>query len=135
MNVNFVKPYFAVSQPIAPRGRTRGYLSVLCRACAGPKEYHSSFCSPLISNEFLAAAANLSFSTPISPDSVAYPMLKQLHRCGMNPLRDTCNLSWSLHSIWRSLFIVPIHKIGKPIDSTIAFRSLSLSHLLPLKAV
>ena len=107
----------------------RGYLSKLCRAtCSG--ESHSSFCSPFSPAEFLAAASNLSSSTAIGPDKVAYPMLKHLPRSGMDFLLHIFNLSWSSHSfpsIWKTSSIIPIHKMGKPLDSPASFRPISLT--------
>ena len=40
------------------------------------------------------------------------------------------NLSWSSHSIpsiWKTSFIIPIYKMGKPLDSPASFRSLFLT--------
>ena len=92
-------------------------------------ESHSSFCSPFSPAEFLAAASNLSSSTATGPDKVAYPMLKHLPRSGMDFLLHIFNLSWSLHSfpsIWKTS-IIPIHKMGKPLNSPASFRPISLT--------
>ena len=89
-----------------------------------------SFCSPFSPVEFLAAASNLSSSTATAPDKVAYPMLKHLPRSGMDFLLLSFNLSWSSHSfpsIWKTSSIIPIHKMGKPLDSPAFFRPISLS--------
>ena len=89
-----------------------------------------SFCSPFSPAEFLAAASNLSSSTATGPDKVAYPMLKHLSRSGMDFLLHIFNLSWALHfflSIWKIFSIIPIHKIGKPLDSPASFRPISLT--------
>ena len=80
---------------------------------------------------FLAAASNLSSSTATSPDKVAYPMLKHLPRSGMDFLLHIFNLSWSSHffpSIWKTSSIIPIHKMGKPLDSPASFRPISLTY-------
>ena len=93
-------------------------------------ESHSSFCSPFSLAEFLAAASNLSSSTATGPDIVAYPMLKHLPHSGMDFLLHIFNLSWSSHSfpsIWKTSSIIPIHKMGKPLDSPASFRPISLS--------
>ena len=93
-------------------------------------ESHSSFCSPFSPAEFLAAASNLTPSTATGPDKVAYPMLKHLPRSGMDLLLYIFNLSWSSHSfpsIWKTSSIIPIHKMGKPLDSPASFRSISLT--------
>ena len=93
-------------------------------------ESHSSFCSPFSPDEFLAAASNLSSSTVTGPDKVAYPMLKHLPRSGMDFLLHIFNLSWSSHSfpsIWKTSSIIPIHKMGKPLDSPASFRPISLT--------
>ena len=93
-------------------------------------ESHSSFCSPFSPAEFLAAASNLSSSTATGPDKVAYPMLKHLPRSGMDFLLHIFNLSWSSHSfpsIWKTSSIIPIHKMGKPLDSPASFRPISLT--------
>ena len=93
-------------------------------------ESHSSFCSPFSPAEFLAAAANLSSSTAPGPDKVAYPMLKHLPRSGMDFLFHIFNYSWSSHyfpSIWKTSSIIPIHKMGKPLDSPASFRPISLT--------
>ena len=107
--------------------RARGYLSELRRATC-PEESHSSFCFPSSPDEFLAAASNLSSSTATGPDKVAYPMLKHLPRSGMDFLH-IFNLSWTLHSflsIWKTS-IIPIHKMGKPLDSPASFWPISLT--------
>ena len=93
-------------------------------------ESHSSFCSPFSPAEFLAAASNLSSSTATGPDKVAYPMLKHLSRSGMDLLLHIFNLSWSSHSfpsIWKTSSIIPIHKMGKPLDSPASFRPISFT--------
>ena len=120
---------FSVSQPKALRRRARGYLSELRRATC-PKESHWSFCSPFSPAEFHAAAFNLSSPAGTGLDKVAYPMLKQLPRSGMDFLLHIFNLSWSshsFHSIWTTSSIIPIHKMGKPIDSPAFFRPISLT--------
>ena len=125
----YLRLHFSVSQRKALRSRARGYLTELRRATC-PVESHSSFCSPLSPAEFLAAASNLSSSTAIGPDKVAYPMLKHLPRCGLDFLLHIFNLSWSSHSfpsIWKTSSIIPINKMGKPLDSPASFRPISLT--------
>ena len=125
----YLRSYFSVSQPKILRSRARGYLSELRRATF-PEESQSSFCSPFSPAEFLAAASNLSSSTATGPDKVAYPMLKHLPRSGMDFLLHIFNLSWSSHSfpsIWKTSSIIPIHKMGKPLDSPASFRPISLT--------
>ena len=93
-------------------------------------ESHSSFCSPFSPAEFLAAASNLTSSTATDQDKVAYPMLKHLPRSGMDFLLYIFNLSWSSHSfpsIWKTSSIIPIHKMGKPLDSPASFRPIPLT--------
>ena len=92
-------------------------------------ESHSSFCSSFSFAEFLAAASNLSLSSTTGPDKVAYPMLKHLPCSGIDFLLYIFNLSWSSHSfpsIWKTSSI-PIHKMGKPLDSPASFRLISLT--------
>ena len=125
----YLRSHFSISQPKALRSRARGYLSELRQATC-PVESHSSFCSPFTPSEFLAAASNLSSSTATGPDKVAYPMLKHLPCSGMNFLLHIFNLSWSLHSfpsIWKTSSIIPIHKMGKPLDSPASFRPISFT--------
>ena len=125
----YLRSHFSVSQPKALRNRARGYLSVLRRATC-PVGSHSSFCSSFSPAEFLAAASNLTSSTATGPDKVAYPMLKHLPRSGMDLLLHIFNLSWSSHSfpsIWKTSSIIPIHKMGKPLDSAASFRPISLT--------
>ena len=125
----YLRSHFSVSQPKALRSRARGYLTELRRATCSV-ESHSSFCSPFSPAEFLAAASNLSSSTATGPNKVAYPMLKHLPRSGMDFLLPIFNLSWSSHSfpsIWKTSFIIPIHKMGKPLDSPASFRPISLT--------
>ena len=124
----YLRSHFSISHPKALR-RARGHLSELHRAMC-PVESHSSFCSPFILTEFLAAASNLSSSTATGPGKVAYPMLKHLPRTGMDFLLYIFNLSWSSHSfpsIWKTSSIIPIHKMGKPLDSRASFRPISLT--------
>ena len=81
-----------------------------------------------LSTELLAAASNLSPAT--GPNKVACPMLKHLPRSGMDLLLHIFNLSWSSHSfpsIWKTSSIIPIHNMGKPLDSPGFFRSISLT--------
>ena len=95
-----------------------------------PVDSHSSFCSPFTLSEFHAAASNLISSTATGPDKVAYPMLKHLPRSGMDFLLHVLNLSWSSHSfpsIWKTYSIIPIHKMGKPLDSPASFWPISLT--------
>ena len=125
----YLRSHFSVSQPKALRSRARGYLSELRRATF-PEESHSSFCSPFTLDEFLAAASNLFYSIVTGPDKAAYPMLKHLPRSGMDFLVHIFNLSWSSHSfasIWKTSSIIPIHKMGKPLDSPASFRPISLT--------
>ena len=56
-------------------------------------------------------------------------MLKHLSHSGMDFLLHIFNLSWSLHffpSIWKTSSILPIHKMGKPLDSPASFWPISL---------
>ena len=125
----YLRSHFSVSQPKALRSRARGYLTELRRATCSV-EFHSSFCSPFSPAEFLAAASNLSSSTATGPDKITYPMLKHLPRSGMDLLLHIFNLSWSSHSfpsIWKTSSIIPIHKMGKPLDSPASFRPISLT--------
>ena len=125
----YLRSHFSISQPKALRSRARGYLSELRRATC-PVESYSSFCSPFSPAEFLAAAFNLTPSTATGPDKVAYPMLKHLPCSGMDLLPYIFNLSWSSHSfpsIWKTSSIIPIHKIGKPLDCPASFRPISLT--------
>ena len=128
----YLRSHFSVSQPKTLRSRARGYLSELRRA-ACPVESHSSFCCPFSPAEFLAAVSNLSSSTATGPDKVAYPMLKHLPLSGMDFLLYIFNLSWFSHSfpsIWKTSSIIPIHKMGKPLDSPASFRPISLTSCL-----
>ena len=57
-------------------------------------------------------------------------MLKHFLRSGTDFLLHTFNLSWTLHSfssIWKTSSIIPIHKMGKPLDSPASFRSISFT--------
>ena len=124
----YLRFHFSVYQPKALRSRAGGYLSELRRTMCHV-ESHSSFCSPA---QFLAAASNLSSSTATGPNKVAYPMLNHLPRSGMDLLLHIFNLSWTSHSfpsIWKTSSIIPIHKMGKPLDSPASFRPISLSPL------
>ena len=124
----YLRSHFSVSQPETLGSRARGYLSELRRATC-PEESRSSFCSPFSPAEFHAAASNLSSSTATGPDKIAYPMLKHLPLSGMGFLLHIFNPSWSSHSfpsIWKTFFIIPIHKMGKPLDSPASFRLISL---------
>ena len=125
----YLRSHFSVSQPKTLRSRARGYLTELRRATC-PVESHSSFCSPFSLAEFLAAAFILTSSTATGPDKVAYPMLKHLPRFGMDFLLYIFNLSWSSHSfpsIWKTSSIIPIHMMGKPLDSPASFPPISLT--------
>ena len=57
-------------------------------------------------------------------------MVKHLPRSGMDFLLHIFNLSWSSHSfpsIWKTSSIIPIHKMGKPLDCPAFFRPISLT--------
>ena len=125
----YLRSHFSVSQPKALRSRARGYLTELRRATC-PEESHSSFCSPFTLAEFHVAASNLFPSTATGPDKVACPMLKHLPSSGMDFFLHIFNLSWSSHSfpsIWKTSSIIPIHKMGKPLNSPASFRPISLT--------
>ena len=125
----YLRSHFSVSQPKTLRSKARGHLTEL-RGATCNMESHSSFCSPFTPAEFLAAASNLTPSTATGPDKVAYSMLKHLPRSGMDFLLYIFNLSWSSHffpSIWKTSSIIPIHKMGKPLDSPASFRPISLT--------
>ena len=133
----YLRSYFSVSQPKTLRSRANDYLSELRRATC-PDESHSSFCSPFSLAEFLAAASNLSSFTATGPDKVVYPMLKYLPRSGMDFLLHIFNLSWSSHSftsIWKTSSIIPIHKIGKPLDRRDSFRPVSLTFCVSKQSI
>ena len=120
--------HFSVSQPKALRSRARGYRSELRRATC-LEESHSSFCCRFYSTELLAAVSNLSSSTATGPDKVVYLMLKHLPHSGMDFLH-IFNLSWFLRSfpsIWETFSIIPIYKMGKPLDFPAFFRPISLT--------
>ena len=124
----YLRSHFSISQSKALGSTAREYLSELRRATCSV-ESHLSFCSPFSSAEFLAAASNLSSSTSTGPDKVPYPMLKHLPRSGMDFLH-IFNFFLTLHSfpsIWKTPFIIPIHKIGKPLDSPAFFQPISLT--------
>ena len=125
----YLRSHFSVSQPKALRSRARGHLSELRRATCSV-ESHSSFCSLFSLAELIAVASNFSSSTATGPDKVSYPMLKHLPRSGVDFLLHIFNLSWSSHSfpsIWKTSSIIPIHKMGKPLDSPASFRPISLT--------
>ena len=57
-------------------------------------------------------------------------MLKHFPRSGMDFLLYIFNLSWSLHSfpsIWKTSSIIPIHKMGMPLDSFASLQPISLT--------
>ena len=125
----YLRSHFSVSQLKTLHSRARSYLSELHRAMC-PQESHSSFCSPFSHSELLAAASNLFSSTATGPDKVAYHMLKHLLRSGMDFLLHIFNLSWFSHSIpalWKTSFIIPIHKMRKPLNSPASFRPISFT--------
>ena len=125
----YLRSHFSVSQPKALRSRARGYISEFHRATY-PVESHSSFCSPFSHTKFHAAASNLSSFNATGPDKVAYPILKHLPRSDMDFLVHIFNLSWTSHffpSIWKTSSIIPIYKMGKPLDSPAFFRPISLT--------
>ena len=126
---DYLRYHFSVSQSKALRSRARGYLFELCRDTCF-EESHLSFCSPFSLDEFLAADSNLSFSTATGSDQVSYPMLKHLLRSGMDFLSHIFNFSLTLYSfpsIWKTFSIIPIHKMGKPLDFPASFRLISFT--------
>ena len=130
---DYLRFHFSVSQPKSLRSRARGHLSELRRATC-PEESHLFFCSPFSHADFFASASNFSLSTATGPDKVAFPMLKHLPRSGMNFLLHIFDLSWSLHSfptIWKTSYIISIHKMGKPLKSPASFRSIFVTSCVP----
>ena len=124
VNAAYLRSHFSVSQPKALRSRARGYLSELRRATCPEGVF------PFSSTEFLVAASNLFPSTATGPDEVAYSMLKHLPRSGIDFFLHIFNLYCSSHSfpsIWKTSSIIPIHKMGKPLDSPASFRPISLT--------
>ena len=100
-----------------------------------PVESHSSFCSPFSPAEFLAAASNLSLSTATGLDKVAYPMLKHLLALAWVFFFTSSifpGLCIPFISFWKTSSIIPIHKMGKPLDSPVSklFERIILSRLL-----
>ena len=121
--------HFSISHPGALRSGARGCLTGLRRATCSV-EFCSSFCSPFSPAEFLAAASNLSSSAATGPEKVACPMLEHLPHSGMDFLLRIFNLSWSSHSfpsVWGTSSIIPMHKMGKPLDSPASFRPIFLT--------
>ena len=56
-------------------------------------------------------------------------MLNHLPCSGMDFLLHIFNISWSLHSfpsIWKTSFVIPIHKMEKPLNSFASFPPISL---------
>ena len=124
----YLRSHFSVSQSKALRSRARGYLSELRRATY-LEESHLSFCSPFSPAEFLAAAPNIFSSTFTGPDKVAYAMLNHLPCSALDLLLHIFNYSWILHFfpfIWKTSSIIPIHKMGTPLDSPASFQPISL---------
>ena len=79
------------------------------------------------------ASFNLFLSTATGPDKVAYLMLKHLPRFGMDFLLRIFNFSWSLHfflSICKRSSIIPIHKMGNPLDSSTSFLTISFTYCI-----
>ena len=117
----YLRLHFSVSYPKALRSRARGYLTELRRATC-LEESHSSFCSPFSLAEFFATASNLSSSTAIGPNKVAYPMLKHLPRSGMDFFFSTSSISPSLR--------IPFFPSGRHLPLFPSTRWESLSTLL-----
>ena len=128
----YLRSHFSISQPKALCSRARGYLTELRRATC-PVESHSSFCSPFSPAEFLAAVSNLTSSTVIGPDQVAYPMLKHLPRSGMDFF-----LQSFLGLTFLSFHLEDIFHYSHPQDGKASrfscFLPAYLSHLLRIKA-
>ena len=93
------------------------------------EDSHSSFSSPFPA-EFLPAATNHSSSTATGPHKITYFMLKHLPRSSIDFLLHIFNFSWSLQSfpsICKTSSIIPMHEMGKPLDSPASFRPIFLT--------
>ena len=76
----------------------------------------SVFLSPPVN--FLRLPPTFPRPPPLAQTKLPNPMLKHLLRSDMDFLLHIFNLSWTLHSfpsIWKTSFIIPIHKMGMPL--------------------
>ena len=125
----YLRSHFSISQPKALRSRARDYLSELRQATCS-KESHSSFCSPFSLAEFLAAASNLSSSTATGPDKccLSHAKASSLLWHGFSSLHLRSFLVFAFLSFHQEdMSIIPIHKMGKPLDSRAFFCPISLT--------
>jgi len=90
---------------------------------------YSTFFSRFTTKELTAAIFKHSTSTVSGPDLIAYLLLTHLPPSAQQHL-SIFNWSWSPHtfpSCWKPVTIIPMHKPGKPSDSSASFRPISLT--------
>ena len=128
--VAYLRSHFSVSQPKALRSRARGYLL----SSAEPRALWSLTCPFAL----LSLSLNFLRLPPTSPPS---PPLAVKQSCLSNGKAPSSlwhgftsshlqSLQWSSHSfpsIWKTSSVIPIHKMGKPLDSSASFRPISLT--------
>ena len=126
---DYLRSHFSVSQPKTLRSRARGNLTQLRRATCS-EESHSIFLLTLLPHWISCdrlQPLHVHWNWPRqSCLSQAKASSSLWHGFSSSHFRSFLDFAF-LPSIWKTSFIIPIHKMGKPLDYLASFQPISLA--------